>query len=125
MARTIRLPRNPGHATVHTGHYSGWTASVLYSLEYALAADIDYLVYVEQDVLLYGQGIIEHCIARMRKPLMFGTRGRTLIFGLPGNPVSALVNSWENETPAVLEPATEPSPEIQGALPFAVSDPPN
>ncbi|MGN6488809.1 MAG: molybdopterin molybdotransferase MoeA [Devosia sp.] len=32
---------------------------------------------------------------RMRpgKPLMFGTRGRTLVFGLPGNPVSALVTA--------------------------------
>ncbi len=32
---------------------------------------------------------------RMRpgKPLMFGTRGKTLIFGLPGNPVSALVTA--------------------------------
>lgn len=32
---------------------------------------------------------------RMRpgKPLMFGTRGKTLVFGLPGNPVSALVTS--------------------------------
>lgn len=27
------------------------------------------------------------------KPLWFGTRGRTLVFGLPGNPVSALVNT--------------------------------
>ncbi len=71
--RTIRLASNPGHATVHTGHYSGWTASVLHSLEYALSADVDYFVYVEQDVLLYGEGIIEHCIDRMRKPLMFGS----------------------------------------------------
>jgi len=32
---------------------------------------------------------------RMRpgKPLMFGTRGRALVFGLPGNPVSALVTA--------------------------------
>lgn len=32
---------------------------------------------------------------RMRpgKPLMFGTRGKALIFGLPGNPVSALVTA--------------------------------
>jgi hypothetical protein len=30
-------------------------------------------VYVEQDVLLFGSGIIEHCISRMRKPLMFGS----------------------------------------------------
>jgi putative SOS response-associated peptidase YedK len=34
-------------------------------------------------------------------------------------PVSALVNSWENESPAVLEPATPPSAAIQEALPFA------
>jgi molybdopterin molybdotransferase len=27
------------------------------------------------------------------KPFWFGTRGRTLVFGLPGNPVSALVNA--------------------------------
>jgi hypothetical protein len=71
--RTIRLNHNPGHATVHTGHYSGWTASVLHSLEYALSADSDYLVYVEQDALLFGSGVIEHCISRMRKPLMFGS----------------------------------------------------
>ncbi len=39
---------------------------------------------------------------RMRpgKPLMFGTRGKTLVFGLPGNPVSALVTAT-----VVLKPA--------------------
>jgi molybdopterin molybdotransferase len=39
---------------------------------------------------------------RMRpgKPLMFGTRGRTLVFGLPGNPVSALVTAT-----VILKPA--------------------
>lgn len=39
---------------------------------------------------------------RMRpgKPLMFGTRGSTLIFGLPGNPVSAIVTAI-----AILRPA--------------------
>lgn len=71
--RTVCLSHNPGHATVHTGHYCGWTASVLHSLEYALSADADYMVYVEQDVLLFGDGIIEHCIDRMSKSLMFGT----------------------------------------------------
>jgi molybdopterin molybdotransferase len=30
---------------------------------------------------------------RPGKPLMFGTRGRTLVFGLPGNPVSAMVTA--------------------------------
>lgn len=39
---------------------------------------------------------------RMRpgKPLMFGTRGKTLVFGLPGNPVSALVTAM-----VILKPA--------------------
>jgi hypothetical protein len=71
--RMMSLLRNPGHAQVHTGHYGGWMASVIHSLEYALSNDVDYLVYVEQDALLYGEGIIEHCISRMRKPLMFGS----------------------------------------------------
>jgi molybdopterin molybdotransferase len=40
---------------------------------------------------------------RMRpgKPLMFGVRGRTLIFGLPGNPVSALVTAQVLIKPAL------------------------
>ena len=40
---------------------------------------------------------------RMRpgKPLMFGTRGRTLVFGLPGNPVSALVTATVIIKPAL------------------------
>jgi molybdopterin molybdotransferase len=38
---------------------------------------------------------------RPGKPLMFGTRGRTLIFGLPGNPVSALVTGTVVVCPAL------------------------
>jgi len=38
---------------------------------------------------------------RPGKPLMFGTRGRTLIFGLPGNPVSALVTATVFIKPAL------------------------
>jgi len=40
---------------------------------------------------------------RMRpgKPLMFGTRGKTLVFGLPGNPVSALVTGTVILRPAL------------------------
>jgi molybdopterin molybdotransferase len=36
------------------------------------------------------------------KPLSFGARGRTLVFGLPGNPVSSLVGSMVIERPALL-----------------------
>jgi molybdopterin molybdotransferase len=40
---------------------------------------------------------------RMRpgKPLMFGTRGSTLVFGLPGNPVSAMVTAMVIVRPAL------------------------
>lgn len=68
----LTLNHNPGHPTVHKGLYSGWTASVLCGLEYALCCDTHYFVYVEQDALLYGERIVEHCIAQMRTPYMFG-----------------------------------------------------
>jgi len=35
------------------------------------------------------------------KPLWFGVRGKTLVFGLPGNPVSALVNATLFVRPAI------------------------
>jgi molybdopterin molybdotransferase len=38
---------------------------------------------------------------RPGKPLMFGTRGKTLIFGLPGNPVSAMVTGTVIVLPAL------------------------
>ncbi|MDH4340131.1 MAG: molybdopterin molybdotransferase MoeA [Thermoleophilia bacterium] len=37
------------------------------------------------------------------KPLSFGVRGATLVFGLPGNPVSSLVGSLVFARPALLE----------------------
>ena len=47
---------------------------------------------------------------RPGKPLMFGRRGRTVVFGLPGNPVSALVTARIFVLPAVLK-------MMSGALP--------
>ncbi|WP_395820268.1 gephyrin-like molybdotransferase Glp [Devosia sp.] len=38
---------------------------------------------------------------RPGKPLMFGTRGKTLVFGLPGNPVSAMVTATVLLRPAL------------------------
>lgn len=69
----VRLTQNAGHSTNHSGHYAGWTASVILGIEYALLCDVDYFVYVEQDALLYGRGIIEHCIGQMNTPFMFGS----------------------------------------------------
>ena len=44
---------------------------------------------------------------RPGKPFWFGTRGRTLVFGLPGNPVSSLVSFILLVRPALLALAGE------------------
>lgn len=69
----VSLLENPGHPTKHTGKYSGWTISALMGLEYALHCGVDYFVYIEQDALIYGKGIIEQCIEQMDKSYMFGS----------------------------------------------------
>jgi hypothetical protein len=73
----LSLAINPGHASAHVGQYSGWLASVLVTLDYALCSDADYYVYVEQDALLFGEGIVERCIQLMRRPYMFGAGAGT------------------------------------------------
>jgi molybdopterin molybdotransferase len=40
-------------------------------------------------------------LMRPGKPLMFGTRGKTLVFGLPGNPISAFVTAMVLVRPAL------------------------
>jgi molybdopterin molybdotransferase len=47
------------------------------------------------------------------KPLSFGVRGDTLVFGLPGNPVSSLVGALLFVTPALLalQGASDPRPQ--------------
>jgi molybdopterin molybdotransferase len=49
------------------------------------------------------------------KPLAFGTRGDTLVFGLPGNPVSALVSAELFVKPALraLQGISEPLPRLE------------
>lgn len=55
----LELLRNPGHAQTTSSHYCGYMASVLLGLEFALHNDVDMVVYVEQDALVYGDRIIE------------------------------------------------------------------
>jgi molybdopterin molybdotransferase len=52
---------------------------------------------------------------RPGKPVSFGVRGRTLVFGLPGNPVSALVGALLFVQPAVraLQGSLEPRPRFE------------
>lgn len=53
--------------------YRGWLRGALFGLAYAWINDIDYYVYIEQDALIYGEGIIEHAIENMTKPCIFGS----------------------------------------------------
>ena len=52
---------------------------------------------------------------RPGKPLSFGVRGGTLVFGLPGNPVSSYVSATLFAVPALLalQGASEPGPGYQ------------
>ena len=81
---------------------------------------------IVQELLLEFGVTLDFWRINMRpgKPLMFGTRGKTLIFGLPGNPVSAMVTATVFIKPAlrrwlgVAEPAS-------WHLPLAEPTPPN
>lgn len=68
----ISLNENPGHSTNHVGKYCGVTRAHILGMQYALMCDVDYWVYIEQDALIYGENIIEKCISRMSKGIMFG-----------------------------------------------------
>ena len=81
---------------------------------------------IVQEILLDLGVTLDFWRINMRpgKPLMFGTRGKTLIFGLPGNPVSAMVTALVFIKPALrrwlgyAEPTT-------WRLPLAGPTPPN
>ncbi len=63
---------------------------------------------------------------RPGKPLMFGTFGKTLVFGLPGNPVSAMVTALAVVLPALRLLAGCPEPRgIPIMLPLSASLPAN
>src|SRR5690606_33881210 len=61
---------------------------------------------------------------RPGKPLMFGTRGKTLVFGLPGNPVSAMVTAIVFILPALRHWLGQSQPAIW-RLPLLAPTPPN
>ena len=69
----ISLPVNSGHATTCPHTWCGWTKSFMAGLVYAALCEVEYYVYIEQDVLLKGEGLIEHAIDHMRGNYMFGS----------------------------------------------------
>ena len=97
------------------------------ALEHGLAADVLVSsggVSVGPHDLVRGilgeLGVEEHfwgVAVRPGKPLAFGSRGATLVFGLPGNPVSSLVAVELFVRPALLalQGATRPGPRWESA----------
>lgn len=81
---------------------------------------------IVQDILLDLGVTLDFWKINMRpgKPLMFGTRGRTLVFGLPGNPVSAMVTAMVFIRPALRKWLGYPEP-APWRLPLAGPTPPN
>lgn len=73
----VRLNENAGHSTSHVGVYSGVTRAHVVGMTYAFACGVDYWVYIEQDALIYGDGIVERAIASMRHPIMLGAGAGT------------------------------------------------
>lgn len=69
----VSLNVNARHSTDHIGKFCGCVRAMQLGLEYTLKCEAEYYVYIEQDALIYGKGIIEHCINQMNKPYMFGT----------------------------------------------------
>jgi hypothetical protein len=69
----ISLNVNARHSTDHLGKFCGCVRAMQLGMNYALQCNVDYYVYIEQDALIYGEGIIEYCISKMTKPYMFGT----------------------------------------------------
>jgi len=68
----VSLVENAGHSTHHTGKLCGVSRAHLLGMSLALANEVDYWVYIEQDALIYGDEIIEKAIENMTKPYMFG-----------------------------------------------------
>jgi hypothetical protein len=71
----VSLVRNFFHAEKCDTHLCGWTRAFMLGAMYALMNDADYSVFVEQDCLLVGGGIVEQAIASME------SAGKRITFG--------------------------------------------
>ncbi len=73
----IELLKNPGHSQNCTTHYCGYMASIIMGLEYALLNDVEMFLYIEQDALVYGHGLVDKIKKCLTKnDLVFGNGGK-------------------------------------------------
>lgn len=84
-------PDQPGDIRARLASAVDGRADVVITTGGASVGDRDYM----REVLLDLGVMLDFWKINMRpgKPLMFGTHGQTLVFGLPGNPVSAMVTA--------------------------------
>ncbi len=75
------------------------TADVIITVGGVSVGDFDYVKQVAET--LGVKTVFWKIAIKPGKPLFFGTKGRKLVFGLPGNPVSALVTFYLFVVPAL------------------------
>jgi hypothetical protein len=64
---------NPGHSQNGKTHYCGAMGAIIMGLEFALHNDVEMMLYVEQDALIFGDAIVEKTKGALRrKDLVFG-----------------------------------------------------
>jgi hypothetical protein len=66
----VSLKKNFKHGMICEGQYGGWTRAFALGAYYSYLNDADYSVFIEQDCLIVGEGIIERAIENM------GEKGR-------------------------------------------------
>ena len=67
---------NPGHSQNGKTHYCGAMGAIIMGLEFALHSNVDMMLYIEQDALVYGDAIVEKTKSALRrKDLVFGASG--------------------------------------------------
>lgn len=73
MELWVSMLQNFGHSTSHYGELSGVSRSFMLSMMYCYLNDFDYWVYVEQDCLVYGEGIVDKIIEQAPDDYVFGS----------------------------------------------------
>mgnify|MGYP000689966581 CR=1 FL=1 len=69
LVEIIKLTKNFGHGvySIKNNILCGWARSVLVGAMYALLNDVDYYVYLEQDLLVFGKNWLDKMILNMIK----------------------------------------------------------
>jgi molybdopterin molybdotransferase len=115
-AVTTEPPAADDEATLRAALERGLAADVLVTSGGVSVGEHDLVRAVEQE--LGVEEVFWRVAIKPGKPVSFGLRGKTLVFGLPGNPVSALVGCELFVKPALraLQGLAEPLPRLEPGL---------